>query len=102
MPNTSPFLQGLYGFRLFGLKLLQLPVLLFALCLIGFGLLLHRTRFGNGIYVAGGNAEAGYSSGIEIGKTKPSASLLAVFVPELPVCCCHPMSMPVRSAMATD
>ena len=70
VPNTSPFLQGLYGFRLFGLKFLQLPVLLFALCLIGFGLLLHRTRFGNGIYVAGGNAEAGYSAGIEIGVTK--------------------------------
>lgn len=69
VPNTNPFLQGLYGFRLFEMKFLQLPVLLFALCLIGFGLLLHRTRFGNGIYVAGGNAEAGYSSGIEIGVT---------------------------------
>ena len=76
VPNTSPFLQGLYGFRLFGLKFLQLPVLLFALCLIGFGLLLHRTRFGNGIYVAGGNAEAGYSSGIEIGKTKTICFLI--------------------------
>ena len=76
VPNTSPFLQGLYVFRLFGLKFLQLPVLLFALCLIGFGLLLHRTRFGNGIYVAGGNAEAGYSSGIEIGKTKTICFLI--------------------------
>lgn len=70
VPNTSELLRALSSYQVFGIKYLQLPVVLFVLCLIIFALLLHRTRFGNSVLVAGGNAEAGYSSGIKIGKTK--------------------------------
>lgn len=70
VPNTSELLRSLSDYRLFGVKALQLPVLLFALCLVAGGILLHRTKFGNGIFVAGGNAEAGYASGVDIGRTK--------------------------------
>lgn len=70
VPNTSEFLRSLCSVQLFGLRLLQLPVVLFALCLVGFGLLLHRTTFGNRVMVVGGNAEAGYASGVDVKKTK--------------------------------
>ncbi len=70
VPNTSELLRALSSYQLFGVKFLQLPIVLFVLCLIGFGLLLHRTRFGNSVLVAGGNAEAGYSSGIAVGRVK--------------------------------
>lgn len=70
VPNTSEMLRAISSYRLFGVKFLQLPVILFMLALVVSGVLLHRTRFGNGIFVAGGNAEAGYASGIDIGKTK--------------------------------
>lgn len=68
--NTSPLLREIYSFKLFGLKILQLPNLIFAVCLLGFGVLLHSTKFGTGIFVAGGNPEAGYMAGINIGRTK--------------------------------
>lgn len=59
VPNNSELLRALYTFKLFGVRFLQLPIVLFILCLVGFGLLLHNTRFGNGIFVVGGNEEAG-------------------------------------------
>ena len=52
------------------MRFLPLPIVLFVLCLVGFGLLLHKTRYGNGIFVVGGNEEAGYTAGINIGRTK--------------------------------
>lgn len=70
VPNESPLLRALYTYRLFGVKFLQLPVVLFVLCLVVFGLLLHNTRFGNGIFVIGGNEEAGYTAGVNVGRTK--------------------------------
>ena len=70
VPNNSELLRALYTYKLFGVRFLQLPIVLFVLCLVGFGLLLHNTRFGNGIFVVGGNEEAGYTAGINIGRTK--------------------------------
>ena len=70
VPNNSELLRALYTYKLFGVSFLQLPIVLFILCLVGFGLLLHNTRFGNGIFVVGGNEEAGYTAGINIGRTK--------------------------------
>lgn len=70
VPNTSEFLRVLCSYPVFGIKYLQLPVVLFALCLLGFGLVLHRTRFGNSILVVGGNADAGYASGINVKRVK--------------------------------
>lgn len=79
VPNNSDFLRELYTFRLFGLRFLQLPVVLFVVCLVVFGILLHRTRFGNGVFVAGGNAEAGYTAGVNIGRTKLICFLIGGF-----------------------
>lgn len=70
VPNTSDLLRELYTWKLFGIRFLQLPTLAFGVILIVFGILLHRTRFGTGVFVAGGNPEAGYMSGINIGRTK--------------------------------
>lgn len=70
VPNTSEFLRALCSYQVFGVKYLQLPVVLFILCLIGFGLLLHRTSFGNAVMVVGGNAEAGYASGVNVKRVK--------------------------------
>ncbi|NTV90108.1 MAG: ABC transporter permease [Clostridiales bacterium] len=70
VPNTSELIRSLYTFRLFGLKILQLPNITFLLFLLVGGLVLRYTRFGTGIYVAGGNPEAGYMSGVNIGRTK--------------------------------
>lgn len=78
-PNTSDLLRGLYTWKLFGIRYLQLPTLVFALLLVGFGILLHRTRFGTGVFVAGGNPEAGYMSGIHIGRTKLLCFVIAGF-----------------------
>ena len=75
--NTSEFLRGLYTWRLFGFRFLQLPTVIFILCLIGFGILLHRTHFGTSVFVAGGNAEAGYMSGINIGRVKLICFIIA-------------------------
>ena len=79
VPNNSPFLRELYTYKLFGLRFLQLPVVVFVVCLIVFGILLHRTRFGTGVFVAGGNAEAGYTAGINIGRTKLICFLIGGF-----------------------
>jgi L-arabinose transport system permease protein len=79
VPNNSPFLRELYTYKLFGLRFLQLPVVVFVICLIVFGILLHRTRFGTGVFVAGGNAEAGYTAGINIGRTKLICFLIGGF-----------------------
>ncbi len=70
VPNTNDFLRELYTWTLFGVRYLQLPTLVFAVVLVVFGILLHRTHFGTGVFVAGGNPEAGYVSGINIGRTK--------------------------------
>lgn len=70
VPNNSELLRAISSYQVFGIRFLPLPVILFTLCLVGFGILLHRTRFGNAVFVAGGNAEAGYASGINIGGVK--------------------------------
>lgn len=70
VPNNSELLRALYSFRLFGVRALQLPIVLFAVFLLAFGLLLHNTRFGNGVFVVGGNEEAGYTAGISVAKTR--------------------------------
>lgn len=70
VPNNSELLRSLCSLKLFGMRFLQLPVVLFALCLVIFGLLLHRTRFGNCVMVVGGNSEAGYASGINVERIK--------------------------------
>ena len=75
--NTSDFLRSLYTWRLFGFRFLQLPTVVFILCLIGFGILLHRTKFGTSVFVAGGNAEAGYMSGIDVGRVKFMCFIIA-------------------------
>ncbi len=70
VPNTSELIRSLYTLKLFGLRILQLPNVTFLVFLLAGGLVLRYTRFGTGIYVAGGNAEAGYMSGVNIGRTK--------------------------------
>lgn len=79
VPNNSAFLRELYTYKLFGLRFLQLPVVVFVICLVVFGILLHRTRFGTSVFVAGGNAEAGYTAGINIGRTKLICFLIGGF-----------------------
>ena len=39
VPNNSELLRALYTYKLFGVRFLQLPIVLFVLCLVGFGLL---------------------------------------------------------------
>ncbi len=70
IPLTEPFIRSLYGLKLFGLQWLPLHTLIFVLVLIAGAFILRRTRFGLSVYVAGGNPEAGYTSGISIGKVK--------------------------------
>ena len=67
---TNPFIRALYTYRLFGVRALSLPTVVFAIVLIIGGFLLRRTRFGHSVYVAGGNAEAGYMAGVNIGLVK--------------------------------
>lgn len=76
VPNTSDLLRSLSDYRLFGIKALQLPMILFAVCLVLSGLLLHRAKFGNAVFVVGGNADAGYASGIPVGTIKTVCFLI--------------------------
>lgn len=80
VPLTNEFIRSLYTFRLFDAKLLSLPVLVFILVLIVGGIILKKTRFGLSVYVAGGNAEAGYMSGVKIGRTKVLCFLICGFL----------------------
>jgi len=77
--NTNEFLRNIYSFRLFDIRLLQSPVILFIVFLIVLGIILHKTRFGNGVFVIGGNEEAGYTAGINIEFTKIMCFIIAAF-----------------------
>ena len=59
---------SLAGQTFFGMKFLTLTVVLVAVILIALTFILRKTRFGNSLYIAGDNAEAGKLAGINIGR----------------------------------
>ena len=77
---TNEFVRSLYTFKLFGARLLSLPTVVFIIVIVAGGIVLYRTRLGREIYVTGGNAEAGYMTGINISRTKLICFLICGFL----------------------
>lgn len=73
---TDPMLCALYGSTV---GPIPFPILLFLLIAVGAVILLRRTRLGIGIYVAGGNAEAGKMAGLAMNHVRCTVFLLAGF-----------------------
>lgn len=70
-------MKNFYDFKLIsGNKMLTLTVLIVAIILIVLSFILYKTRFGNSLYIAGDNAEAGQFAGINIAR----ASMLAYII----------------------
>lgn len=62
-------LKALAGTRIADLKFLTFTVIIIAVILIFLTFVLRKTRFGNNLYIAGDNAEAGKLAGININRT---------------------------------
>lgn len=62
--------------QFFDLKFLTLTVIIVAVILIALAFVMRKTKFGNGIYIAGDNAEAGKLAGINTGKVSFFAYML--------------------------
>lgn len=65
----SQLKNSIAGLRIFGMKFLSLTVIIVAVILILLTFVLRKTRFGNSVYIAGDNAEAGKLAGINIRRT---------------------------------
>lgn len=61
--------NGITGQTFFGMKFLTLTVIIVAVVLVMLTFVLKKTRFGNSLYIAGDNAEAGKLAGINISRT---------------------------------
>ncbi len=64
---TNPAYMGLYTGKILGIRN---PIIWCAVLLVIAHLFLRRTRFGNSIYVLGGNAEAGRMAGINMNRVR--------------------------------
>jgi ribose transport system permease protein len=56
---------------------IPVPVLIMCCCLLFFGFMLHKTRFGARVYAVGGNREAAKYSGIEISAVEISVYVIS-------------------------
>lgn len=69
-------LKALAGIKLFGTRFLTFTVIVVVVILLLLTFVLHKTKLGNHLYIAGDNAEAGKLAGINIGRTSFIAYVL--------------------------
>ena len=66
--------------RFFDLKILSLTIIIFILLIVLFMFLMRKTNFGNAMYIAGDNGEAGVLSGINIKRVSFLAYVVGGFL----------------------
>jgi ribose/xylose/arabinose/galactoside ABC-type transport system permease subunit len=75
--NTNESLLMIYKYKLFGV--IQLPIVIFVVCLLLGSFILRKTQLGINLYIVGGNMEAGKAVGINVQRTQILAYVIGSF-----------------------